>query len=156
LRRSNTETWPSKRIAAPDTSGLRCFTQARLMAWRVAKLSVQSSTTSARATSASSASPSSRAWIGSSRVCGLRRCSVARAEATLGRPTMSAECMIWRCRLVRSTVSWSASARVPTPAAARYIAAGDPSPPAPTISARASSSACWPSTSISGSRMWRL
>ena len=43
--------WPSKRIAAPETSGLRCFTHARLSAWRVAKLSEQSSTTSAPATS---------------------------------------------------------------------------------------------------------
>ena len=34
-------------MAAPETSGLRCFTHARLIAWRVAKLSVQSSTTSA-------------------------------------------------------------------------------------------------------------
>ena len=99
------------------------------MAWRVAKLSVQSSTTSARPTSASRVPrPPGRL---DRLEPGLRVEPVQRAlaEATLGRPTMSAECRIWRCRLVRSTVSWSASARVPTPAAARYIAAGEPARP---------------------------
>ena len=51
LRRSNTEICPSNRTPAPDTSGLQWATHARLIAWRVAKLSVQSKTTSAPRTS---------------------------------------------------------------------------------------------------------
>lgn len=46
--------------AAPDTSGLLAATQAALTAWRVAKLSEQSSTTSACATAAASAAASMR------------------------------------------------------------------------------------------------
>ncbi len=34
MRTSNTLTWPSKRIAAPDTSGFVCLTHARLTACR--------------------------------------------------------------------------------------------------------------------------
>ena len=42
-----------------------------------------------------------------------------------------------------------------SPAEARYMAAGEPRPPAPITNARASSSFCWPSMPISSSRMWR-
>ena len=45
--------------------------------------------------------------------------------------------MIWRCRFELSTTSSSMIPSVPTPAAARYNSAGDPSPPAPTTSTRA-------------------
>jgi len=40
--------------------------------------------------------------------------------------------MICRCRFEVSTTSKSMMPRVPTPAAARYISAGEPRPPAPT------------------------
>ena len=56
----------------------------------------------------------------------------------------------WRCRLERSTTSSSTMPSVPTPAAARYSAAGEPSPPAPISSTFASSSFCWPSRPTSG------
>jgi hypothetical protein len=42
--------------------------------------------------------------------------------------------MICRWRLLSSTVSKSTMPSVPTPAAARYISAGEPRPPAPTQS----------------------
>ena len=40
----------------------------------------------------------------------------------------------WRCKFDRLTVSKSTMPMVPTPAAARYINSGAPSPPAPTTS----------------------
>src|SRR5690606_2136623 len=63
--------------------------------------------------------------------------------------------MICRCRLLSSTTSSSASMMLPTPAPARYSAAGAPSPPAPTISTRAASSFSCPSIPSSLSRMCR-
>jgi hypothetical protein len=90
---------------APDTSGRPNFTQARLTAWRVAKLSQQSRTMSASRTSASSRSPDTRSAIVSTRVPGLISARASRAESTLRRPTLrQVRWMIWRCRLVRSTV----------------------------------------------------
>ncbi len=50
---SNTATWPSKRTAAPETSGLPSRTHTRFTACRVAKLSLPSSTISAAAASVS-------------------------------------------------------------------------------------------------------
>jgi len=64
-------------------------------------------------------------------------------------------CRICRCRFVRSTVSASTSVIVPTPDAARYIAAGEPRPPAPTTIACASRKRCCASMPISSTRMWR-
>ncbi len=88
-RASNTAIWPSKRIAAPDTSGFLALTQARLTAWRVAKLSEQSTTTSAPATSGpSSRSPTRADDRGSTRTSGLTAASRALAASTLGRPTI--------------------------------------------------------------------
>ncbi|CFN79086.1 Uncharacterised protein [Bordetella pertussis] len=118
-RRSYTLTWPSKRMAAPDTSGLRCRTQARLMAWRVAKLSEQSSTTSACATAASRAAPPRRSTRASTCVSGLKRASMSRPDSALARPTLSLACRIWRCRLLSSTTSSSTRVICPTPAVAR-------------------------------------
>src|SRR5436189_606603 len=60
---------------------------------------------------------------------------------------------IERSLLLRSTASPSARVIVPTPAAARYSAAGEPSPPAPITSAEDASSFSCPSTPISGSRI---
>ena len=56
---------------------------------------------------------------------------VERATPTFGRPMSAVEWMIWRCRFDTSTRSKSTTPIVPTPAAARYIAIGEPSPPAP-------------------------
>ena len=72
------------------------------------------------------------------------------AESTLGMPMRSLSWITWRCRFERSTSSSSTMPSVPTPAAARYRAVGEPSPPAPSRSTFASSSFCWPSMPISG------
>ena len=37
-------------------------------------------------------------------------------------------CVTWRCRLLVSTLSWSTRPSLPTPAPARYRAAGQPRP----------------------------
>ena len=50
---------------------------------------------------------------------------------------MTERLFAWRCRLLSSTVSLSEMASSPTPAAARYSAAEEPRPPAPTSSTRA-------------------
>ena len=49
-------------------------------------------------------------------------------------PASSVPWMIWRCRLLSSTTSKSTRPMRPTPAAARYMTSGEPSPPAPTAS----------------------
>ena len=77
------------------------------------------------------------------------------AESTFGTPTRSVVWITWRCRFDRSTTSSSTIPSVPTPAAARYSAVGEPRPPAPSSSTFASSSFCWPSAPISGTSMWR-
>ena len=65
------------------------------------------------------------------------------AESVLCRPTRCSECMICRCRLLSSTTSWSTMPIRPAPAAVRYRAAGEPSPPAPMTSTElASKRAC--------------
>ena len=81
---------------------------------------------------------------------------VISAESTFGMPMRSVVWMTWRWRLERSTTSSSTMPIVPTPAAARYSAVGEPSPPAPSSRTFASSSFCWPSAPISGTSMWRL
>src|SRR5439155_10422487 len=129
--------------------------QARFTAWRVAKLSEQSRTTLLEATSAPSPSSCTRCWRGTTFTSGFIFRSASRPDAALGLPTDSVVWRIWRCRLVRSTVSPSARVIVPTPAAARYSAAGEPSPPAPMTRAEDPSSFSCPSTPISGSRICR-
>jgi len=74
---------------------------------------------------------------------------------TLETPISAVRWMTWRCRLERSTWSWSITPRVPMPAAARYCSRGAPSPPAPTTSTRAAISRDWPTPPISASTMWR-
>src|SRR6478672_2551204 len=64
--------------------------------------------------------------------------------------------MICRCRFDSSTTSNSTMPKVPTPAAARYISAGDPSPPAPTHSTLAFLSRFCPAMATSGMIKWRL
>src|SRR5690606_1635739 len=121
-RGSTAASWPSRRIAAPDTSGRPVATQAALTAARVVKLSEQSSTRSTAATAAARQSSSSAARCGTSLTCGLSAASRAMAESTLATPTWLPSWMICRCRLVRSTESKSARCSSPTPAAARYRA----------------------------------
>src|SRR5688572_2873263 len=82
--------------------------------------------------------------------------SRSRAESSLLRPTSDVPWSTWRWRLDTSTASKSTSPMVPTPAAARYSAAGEPSPPAPTSRTRARFSARWPPTPISGRMRCRL
>ena len=64
--------------------------------------------------------------------------------------------MTWRCRLLKSTTSKSTMPMRPTPAAARYNAAGEPSPPAPMQSTLPAFSFSCPSTPTSGMMRWRL
>ena len=142
-------------MAAPATSGLPWATQAAFTACRVAKLSLQSSTTSASATSADSCAGPARSSMGRTCTSGLMRPIASAAEAALGMPTRAMSCTICRCRLVRSTVSSSTTVMRPTPAVARYSSTGEPSPPAPTTSACACSSRCWPSMPMSSNRMCR-
>ena len=75
---------------------------------------------------------------------GLSASIVCRAESTFLTPRRSVEWMTWRWRLLASTTSKSTMPSVPTPAAARYSAAGLPSPPAPMISTFDSRSFAWP------------
>ena len=89
-------------------------------------------------------------------ISGLRASSLSRPDDVFGRPTSSVSCRSCRCRLVSSTRSKSANPSVPTPAAARYMAAGDPRPPAPTTSTRAAWSRRCPSRPTSGRRRCRL
>jgi hypothetical protein len=59
-------------------------------------------------------------------------------------------CMIWRCKLLSSTSSLSTMPILPTPAAARYSAAGEPRPPAPTISTEPRHSLDWAAGVVRG------
>ena len=59
-------------------------------------------------------------------------------------PTFAVLCKIWRCRFDVSTSSPSTIPIVPTPAPARYAAAGHPRPPAPTMRTDASLRRSWP------------
>ena len=86
---------------------------------------------------------------------GLMPLMAISAESTFGVPIRSVVWMTWRCRLERSTSSSSTTPSVPTPAAARYSAVGEPSPPAPSSSTFALSSFVWPSSPISGTSRWR-
>src|SRR5258705_431209 len=63
--------------------------------------------------------------------------------------------MIWRWRSDSETMSSSTTPSVPTPAAARYISAGAPRPPAPITSTEASFKVAWPGPPTSRSTIWR-
>src|SRR3954452_24383579 len=58
------------------------------------------------------------------------------AESTFGTPMRSVVWMTWRWRFETSTTSSSTMPSVPTPAAARQSAVGEPRPPAPASAAR--------------------
>ena len=81
---------------------------------------------------------------------------VAAADSVFGLPTDALVWRIWRWRFDRSTTSESTSPIVPTPAAARYKPAGEPSPPAPTSSTLEASSFACPASPTSGTSRWRL
>ena len=118
-RRAVLET--NRRTADQGPSGL---TRAALTASRMAKLSVQSSTRSTgdHCIQRVGIQP---AAIRIRRTCGFNASSRAMAESTLCSPSERLSCAIWRCRLVRSSVSKSARCSSPTPAAARYSATGE-------------------------------
>ena len=87
---------------------------------------------------------------------GLMSCIVSAAESSFLRPTSFVPWMICRCRFVKSTTSKSTMPMRPTPAAARYIPSGAPSPPVPTSSTLAAFSFSWPSMPTSGMIRCRL
>ena len=89
-------------------------------------------------------------------IWGFARRNARAAESTLRAPICESSCKICRCKFVKSTRSWSQTTIAPAPAAAKYSAAGDPKPPAPTTKKRAPPIFCCPSIPISGSKMWRL
>lgn len=69
---------------------------------------------------------------------------------TLFIPIRSVVCMICRCRFDISTLSPSMRPIIPTPAPAKYNAAGAPMPPAPTMSTLALWMSIYPWYDISG------
>ena len=123
--------------------------------YRTGKLSVPSTTTSHGSKISKAFSLDKIVSYVTTSTFGLIRSSVSRADSTFGRPTSSVPCEIWRWRFDRSTRSKSTSPIVPTPAAARYIAIGEPSPPVPMHSTFASSSLRCPSAPTPGRMMWR-
>jgi purine-nucleoside phosphorylase len=80
---------------------------------------------------------------------------VSRADSALGRPTSSVPCSSWRWRFEKSTVSKSTIPSLPMPAAARYIAMGDPKPPAPMHSTLVEQIFFCPAMPTSGRMRWR-
>ncbi len=134
----------------PYTFILPVITQASLTRKRVGKLSVPSTIMS------KSEKISSAFWLVSlvlkvfTFTNGLMAAIFSLADSSLGLPTSLVKWMTCRCRLVKSTTSKSTSPMVPTPAAERYSASGDPNPPVPMQSTRAAFSFCWPSMPTSG------
>src|SRR4051794_2304874 len=104
----------------------------------------------------STLSLSSRVSCRRTSTSGLISLIESRALSAFDRPTSDWPWMIWRCRLDSSTTSNSTIPRVPTPAAARYMSTGEPSPPAPTASTLAFFSRFCPSIPTSGMMRWRL
>ncbi len=86
---------------------------------------------------------------------GLMPLTVSRADSALERPMSAWLWMIWRWRFDSSTSSNSMIPSVPTPAAARYMRAGEPRPPAPTQSTLAFFNRFCPSIPTSGMIRWR-
>ena len=135
---SKTATWPSKRSAAPDTSGLPRATHARVH--RVPRGEVVAAVERRRrprATSGASSSAPTRAAMRLDAHLRIDRQRAARAAASTLRAPMSR-------RRVQDlplqigeidVIGDRRSVTVPTPAAARNCAAGAPSPPTPMISA---------------------
>jgi hypothetical protein len=86
---------------------------------------------------------------------GLISATLSAALSSLGRPMSLVPWMTWRWRLEASTTSKSTMPIVPIPAAARYIAFGEPSPPAPMSRTLAFFRRFCPSMATSGMMRWR-
>ena len=99
---------------------------------------------------------SSRASCTLTVISGLISSTESRADSAFDRPMSRWPWMIWRCRFDSSTTSKSTMPSVPTPAAARYIRAGEPRPPAPTQSTLAFLSRFCPAIATSGMIRCRL
>ena len=80
---------------------------------------------------------------------------VSFADFTFAFPISAVLWIICLCRLERSTSSASTIPMIPTPAAARYMAAGAPRPPAPMISTLPFKSFFCPFAPTSFKMMWR-
>ncbi len=132
---------PSKRYTAADTSGTPAKRQASCRRKRVAKLSVQSSTTVRPVTSARTLAAVTSHGCASTFTSGFCARSRAAAMVAFAAPMSSAVNKICRCKFETSTLPASASVSRPTPEVARYSAAGQPSPPTPTTSTLAAASA---------------
>ncbi len=115
-RRSNTLICPSKRMAAPDTSGLRCATQAAIdgMAGGEVVAAIQHHVglrPPARPAPAVEAADQ-RLDLG----FGIRLGQHGRLpDSALAQPMRSVVCRIWRCRLASSTVVVVGQDNVPDP-----------------------------------------
>ena len=119
------------------------------------KLSVPSTTRSYGSKSRFTFSLVMRSPCGTTFTSGFRSAMNFAALSTFGMPTRLVEWITWRCRFDASTTSASTMPRVPTPAAARYSAAGEPRPPAPSSSTLLPRSLACPTSPTSGKRMCR-
>src|SRR5579885_3503934 len=88
--------------------------------------------------------------------CGLRSAARFAAATIFELPTSRLSKMIWRCKLDSSTASKSTMPSVPTPEAARYKIAGEPSPPTPSTSTLPCFNRVCPRAPTSGKIRWRL
>ena len=86
---------------------------------------------------------------------GLSALMVTFAESALETPTSASAWRICRWRFEWSTVSKSTMPNLPSPAAARYMAMGDPSPPAPMHRTLVERIFFWPARPTSGRIRWR-
>src|SRR3990167_8419913 len=111
--------------------GCRERTQASFIKYRVGKLSVPSMTMSWSRMMSMALSDEIFATTVLTLQNGLISAIFALADSTLSFPRSDVKWMTCRCRFDSSTRSKSTSVSSPTPAADRYIASGDPSPPAP-------------------------
>mmetsp|Transcript_7170 Transcript_7170/g.24385 ORF Transcript_7170/g.24385 Transcript_7170/m.24385 type:complete len:203 (+) Transcript_7170:102-710(+) len=151
----NTDAWPSKRRIAAYTSGTPRRPQASSMRYLVGKLSQPSRTTSWPRRISSALASVSRSRTCFTSTSGFTRFNVSAADAALGTPTAPLACTICRWRFDTSTSSSSTMVSFPTPAAARYMSAGEPRPPAPTQQTEPALSRAWPRMPTSSRMRWR-
>ena len=112
--------------------------------YRTAKLSIASRMISQRLVSSRTFSSSIVRSNASTLVVGLILSTFCDADSTFCFPRSSSQCSTCRFKLLSSTESISISCRCPTPAAARYNARGEPSPPKPAMRAVEFFSRCCP------------
>src|SRR5215204_1534542 len=82
-------------------------------------------------------------------------CNLVQATTAFFCPISSGPYKTCRCKLVDDTTSKSAIATVPIPADTRYIAAGQPRPPAPMINTFATCNFCWLFSPKPGNATWQ-